>query len=82
MIAHLGKKPVPLHFEHEGVEYNDEGIPVPGTCHEGVCYKLDIILNGTHFGILHRLSNSWKIEGVDDNALIKKIGDVVMLWYE
>ena len=82
MIAQLEKKPVPLHFEHEGVEYKGEGIPIPGTCHDGVCYELDIFLNGTHFGILHRLTNSWKIEGVEDTGLIKKIGEIVLLWYE
>jgi hypothetical protein len=82
MIANLEKEPVPLKFEHNGVEYKGEGIPIPGTCKEGVCYELDIFLNGTHAGILHRLTNSWKMEGVTDESLVKKIGELVMLWYE
>lgn len=82
MVAQLEKKPVPLKFTFRDVEYKGEGVPVPGTCNNGVCYDLEINLNGRHVGILHRLKNNWKIEGVEDEKFVNAIGDVVSLWYE
>ena len=82
MVAQLEKSPVPLKFTYKDVEYTGEGIPVPGTCKDDVCYDLDINLNGRHIGILHRLKNSWKIEGVEDEKFVNTIGDIVTLWYE
>jgi hypothetical protein len=82
VVAQLEKEPVPLKFAYDGVEYKGEGVPVPGTCVNGVCYDLDINLNGRHVGMLHRLKSSWKIEGVDDEKFVNMIGDIVMLWYE
>jgi len=82
MVAQLEKEPVPIKFTYKDVEYKGEGIPVPGACSNGVCYDLDINLNGRHVGMLHRLKNSWKIEGVEDEKFVNAIGDVVTLWYE
>jgi len=82
MVAQLEKEPVPLKFTYKDVEYKGEGVPVPGACINGVCYDLDINLNGRHVGMLHRLKNSWKIEGVEDEKFVNAIGEVVMLWYE
>jgi len=82
MVAQLEKEPVPIKFTYKDVEYKGEGVPVPGACSNGVCYDLDINLNGRHVGMLHRLKNSWKIEGVEDEKFIDAIGDVVTLWYE
>ena len=82
VMAELEKVPVPIKFTYNDVEYKGEGIPVPGTCVNGVCYDLDINLNGRHIGMLHRLKNNWKIEGVEDEKFANAIGDVVMLWYE
>jgi len=82
MVAQLEKDPVPIKFTYKDVEYKGEGVPVPGACSNGVCYDLDINLNGRHVGMLHRLKNSWKIEGVDDEKFVNAIGDVVTLWYE
>ncbi len=82
MISELEKEPVPLVFVYNGNSYKGEGTPIPGSCKDKVCYELDITLNGTHVGILHRLKSSWKIEGVEDEGLVKAIGDIVLLWYE
>ncbi len=82
MVAQLEKDPIPLKFTFNDVDYNGEAIPVPGTCIDGVCYDLDINLNGRHVGMLHRLKNNWKIEGLEDEKLANATGDVVMLWYE
>ena len=82
MVAQLEKKPVPIKFTYRDVEYKGEGVPIPGTCNNGVCYDLEINLNGRHVGMLHRLKNNWKIEGVEDEKFVSAIGDVVTLWYE
>ena len=82
MVAQLEKAPVPLEFIYKDVEYKGEGIPVPGTCTDGACYDLDINLNGRHVGMLHRLKNNWKIEGVEDEKFADAIGEIVTLWYE
>jgi hypothetical protein len=82
MVAQLEKEPVPIKFTYKDIEYKGEGIPVPGACINGVCYDLDINLNGRHVGMLHRLKNSWKIEGVEDEKFVNAIGEVVTLWYE
>jgi len=82
MVAQLEKKPVPIKFTYRDVEYKGEGVPIPGTCNNGVCYDLEINLNGRHVGILHWLKNSWKIEGVEDEKFVNAIGDVITLWYE
>ena len=82
MVTQLEKEPVPLKFTYKDIEYKGEGVPVPGACINGVCYDLDINLNGRHVGMLHRLKNSWKIEGVEDEKFVNAIGEVVMLWYE
>jgi len=82
MVAQLEKEPVPLKFTYKDVAYKGEGIPVPGRCTDGVCYDLDINLNGRHVGMLHRLKNNWKIEGVEDEKFANAIGELVTLWYE
>lgn len=82
MVAQLEKEPVPIKFTYKDVEYKGEGVPVPGACSNGVCYDLDINLNGRHVGMLHRLKNNWKIEGEEDEKFVEAIGDVVTLWYE
>ena len=73
MVAQLEKEPVPIKFTYKDVEYKGEGIPVPGACSNGVCYDLDINLNGRHVGMLHRLKNSWKIEGEDDEKFVESM---------
>ena len=82
MMSQIDKEPVPLKFTYKDVEYKGEGVPVPGACINGVCYDLDINLDGRHVGMLNRLKNSWKIEGVENDKFVNAIGEVVMLWYE
>ena len=82
MIKQLEKDPVPVKLEYEGKLFKGEGVPVPGTCQNGVCYELDITLNGDHVGILHKLKSGWKMDGVEDQKFIDAIGDAVVAWYE
>jgi hypothetical protein len=82
MIAQLQKKPVTIELEYKGKTYAGEGIPLEETCQDGVCYTLDITLNGEHTGIIHRAKSGWKMNEVKDQAFIDAIGDVILAWYE
>lgn len=81
-IAQLEKEPVPLQIEYDGKVYKGEAMPIPETCHDGVCPELDITLNDEHLGILHSMRSGWKMDEVKDQKFIDAIGQEVMLWYE
>jgi hypothetical protein len=81
-IAQLEKEPVPLQLEYNGKKYKGEAVPIPETCHEGVCPELDITLNDEHLGILHSMKTGWKMDEVKDQKLVNAIGQEVLLWYE
>jgi hypothetical protein len=77
MIKQLEARSIPLQFEYNEHEFRGEAVPILPSHHEGLFYDYDIFLNGAPFGILHRLKNNWKIEGVDDKKLVAVIGDAV-----
>lgn len=81
-MAQLEKEPVPLQLEHDGKTYKGEAVPIPETCHDGVCPELDITLNDEHLGILHNMKSGWKMDEVTDQKLVDAIGQEVLLWYE
>jgi len=81
-IAQLQKEPVPLQIEYDGKTYKGEAVPIPETCHDGLCPELDITLNDEHLGILHNMKSGWKMDEVQDQKLINAIGQEVLLWYE
>ena len=81
-IAQLQKEPVPLQLEYDGKVYKGEGIPIPETCHDGVCPEMDITLNDQHLGILHNMKSGWKMDEIKDQKLVDAIGQEVLLWYE
>ena len=81
-IQQLQKEPVPLQLEYNGKLYKGEAVPIPETCHDGVCPELDITLNDEHLGILHSMRSGWKMDEVKDQKLIDAIGQEVLLWYE
>jgi len=81
-IAQLQNEPVPLQLEYDGKVYKGEAIPIPETCHDGVCPELDITLNDRHLGILHSMKTGWKMDEVEDQKLVDAIGQEVLLWYE
>lgn len=82
MVAQLEKDPVPVEFEYQGKQFKGEGIPLEEACHGGVCYELDITLNGEHIGIIHRTKSGWKMHEVKDQDFIDTIGQAILLWYE
>lgn len=81
-IVQLEKEPVPLQLEYDGKMYKGEAVPIPETCHDGVCPELDITLNDEHLGILHSMKTGWKMDEVKDQKLINAIGQEILLWYE
>jgi hypothetical protein len=82
MIRELEEQVIPLEFEYKGTTFKGEGVPVPGTCHNGVCYQLDITLNDEHLGIIHSGKSGWKMEQVKDQPFIDAIGQEIMVYYE
>jgi hypothetical protein len=81
-ICALEQEPVPLQIEYDGKTYKGEAVPIPETCHDGVCPELDITLNDEHLGILHNMKSGWKMDEVQDQKRINAIGQEVLLWYE
>jgi hypothetical protein len=82
MIDQLESEPVVIEFEYNGKKFKGEGTPVKESCHDGVCFSLEINLNGEHVGIINRLKSSWKMNEVKDQKFIDAIGQVIQLWYE
>lgn len=74
MLETLEKSVFPLEFEFNGTGYKGEAIPIMQACHDGHCFSFDITLNGDNLGIIRRLKNNWKLEGVTDKKFIKAIG--------
>jgi hypothetical protein len=77
MIRQLKQKPIEIEFDYKDQTYKGEAMPVLASLFEGKYYDYEIMLNGMHFGILHRLKNNWKVEGVEDNKLVKVLGEQV-----
>jgi hypothetical protein len=82
MIKELEKEPVLIDFEYEGKSYKGEGVPVPRTCHEGICYELDIMIDNVSMGIIRSLKSGWKMDNVEDQKFVDAIGKAILQWYE
>jgi hypothetical protein len=82
LITELEKEPVPIRIEYDGQSYQGEGVPVPETCENGVCYQLDITLNNESLGIIRAGRTGWKMDGIEDQKFVDAIGQEIMLWYE
>jgi hypothetical protein len=82
MITNLQKEPVPINIEYKGKEYKGEGIPIPQTCKDKVCYELEVTLNDEQIGIIHCTDHGWKMKNIKDQKFVDAIGEEVALWYE
>jgi hypothetical protein len=82
IISQLEQDPVPLEFDYKGVTYKGEAVPMPGSCHDGVCDQLDVTLNNTHWGLIFYDGKTWKMKYVKDPKLAEAIGAEIMMWYE
>lgn len=75
-------KAVPIEFEYLGQVYKGQGIPVPGSCSEGVCRELSITLNDELLGVIRCTDKGWELDGAKDYGLVNAIGQEIMTWYE
>jgi len=75
-------KVIPIKIEYNRNTYSGEAIPIPSSCHDGVCFELDITLNKEHLGIIRCTKEGWRINNVKDQGLIDKIGEEIFLWFE
>jgi hypothetical protein len=82
MIQRLEEEVVPIEIQHGDIIYKGEGIPIPDACHDGICYQLDITLNGENLGIIRSGKTGWKMDNVEDQKLVDAIGEEIMLYYE
>jgi len=73
---------VPIEFEYKDKLYKGEAIPVKEACQDGVCFELEITLNGEYIGIIHRAKSGWKMNESKDQDFIDAIGQEILLWYE
>lgn len=73
---------VPIDIKYNETRYIGEGIPVPASCRDGVCYDLEIVLNGKSLGMIHSTLNGWRMEFMEDQAFANAIGEDILLWYE
>jgi hypothetical protein len=81
-LRQLEEEVIPLELEYNGKVYKGEGIPVPETCEEGVCFQLDITLNEESLGIIRSGKTGWKMDNIEDQKFIDAIGQEIMLYYE
>lgn len=81
IIEQLEKDPVPLQFVYKEKTYKGEGVPITETCHDGVCYELDITLNDESIGIIRCAKSGWKMDGVEQ-GLVDAIGEEILLYFE
>ena len=82
LIAQLEQEPIAVEFEYNGKSYKGEAIPITQTCLEGVCTKMDVILNDEEIGIIRYLKSGWKIDNYPDKKFVQAIGRSIMEWYQ
>jgi hypothetical protein len=82
MIELMEQEAIPIEIEYKGKTYKGEALPIPESCHDGVCDQLDITLNDEHLGIIRNTDSGWKMKYVKDQKLVDAIGEEILLWYE
>ena len=73
---------VPIDITCRGKQYQGKAVPLSSTCHDGVCFELDVELNNKHLGIIHGDEKGWRMNEVNDQQLVDAIGEEILLWYE
>src|SRR4030095_3176279 len=81
-VRQLEKEVIPLELEYNGEIYKGEGVPIPETCQDGVCFQLDVTLNDENLGIIRTGKTGWKMDNIKDQKFIDAIGQEIMLYYE
>jgi hypothetical protein len=72
---------VPIELKYKGKTYAGEARPLRGSCEEGVCFELDVNLNGEHLGTIHSTKSGWTMDKISDQEFIHAIGEQILLWY-
>jgi hypothetical protein len=73
---------VPIEITYKGQKYTGEGKPLSASCREGVCFDLDITLNGEYLGTIHNTKMGWTMDRATDQDFVNAIGEEILLWYE
>lgn len=73
---------IPIDINYKGTRYTGKGIPISSSCRDGVCFDLEIILNGKSMGVIHSTLNGWRMEKITDQKFVDTIGEEILLWYE
>ena len=81
-IQQLEEEVIPIEFDYGEQHFKGEGVPVPETCQEGVCFQLDITLNDESLGIIRAGKSGWKMDNLKDQKLVDAIGKAISLYYE
>ena len=81
-IKQLEEEVIPLELEYRGETFKGEGVPVPGTCEDGVCFQMEITLNDENLGIIRAMKTGWKMDMVKDQKFVDAIGNEIQLYYE
>ena len=74
--------PVPIELDYRGKHYEGTGVPVISSCHDGVCFELDVTLNKEHMGVIRCTKNGWRMTDVKSQGLVNAIGSSIFQWYE
>jgi hypothetical protein len=74
---------VPIDIVYKSQLYKGKAVPLATSCSENVCYELDVTLNGENLGTIYCGNDlRWKMRYVQDQGLVDKIGEEILLWYE
>jgi hypothetical protein len=77
LIEQLKKEPLEFSFEYQDETFKGEAVPISQTCVDGFCAELDVSINNSHIGIIKRLKNNWKIDGIKDQKFVDAIGEEI-----
>lgn len=61
---------VPLDFTYKQKQYQGFAVPLPDACHDGVCDRLDVILNDKHYGVLKCTEHGWRMTNVKPQSFV------------
>ncbi len=76
------KTAVPLSFIYKDNSYYGVANRIHANSKEDVFLELDVVLNSESLGTISRGSSlNWSMKGLNDQGLIDKIGEEIVLWY-
>ena len=77
MIKSLQQDPIHFEFVYKNATITGEAMPIPQTCHEGMCSEYDVFINNRHLGIIKRRKSGWKMDNATDERYINTIGKAI-----